>query len=202
MHWLNMANVKKVFWSASATVMVFFAAALMTNAATANVAPKAAVVAQALNSNCPVIIYENGTNAPGTDTPAKANYEFLRLVNRSAGTVNVQGWYVQDNFPHVYTLKGVNLPAGSPFRDAGADAIPNNADDQFVMPAGSSVYLYNGTGTDTQPTNNSAAIYRNVGHHFNNGGDTLSLKNGADKTQSYIQYTSYREKIGPLTCPV
>ena len=201
MHWLNMANVKKVFWSASATVMVFFAAALMTNAATANVAVPQTAQAQ-LNSNCPVIIYEKGTNAPGTDTPAKANYEFLRLVNRSAGTVNVQGWWVQDDYPHVYTLKGVNLPSGSPFRDAGADAVPNNADDQFVMPAGSSVYLYNGAGTDNNPTNNSAAIYRNVGHHFNNGGDTLSLRNGVGKTQNYIQYTSYREKIGPLTCPV
>jgi hypothetical protein len=67
------------------------------------------------------------------------------------------------------------------------------------MPVGSSVYLYNGSGVDSQPTNNSAAIYRNTTHHFNNAGDTLSLRSNSG-VKSYVQYTSFREKIGPTSC--
>jgi hypothetical protein len=186
------ANFKRIVWGVAAFIGMAVVAAMLAGSGTAT------AKTSAMANNCDVIIYEYGHNAPGPDTPAKANYEFLRLVNRGPAAVNVENWWVQDDFPHVYKLKGVNLPAGSPFRDTHATADP--ADDTFQIPAGHSVYLYNGTGTDTNPTNNSAAIYRNAGHHFNNGGDTLSLKDKDGKTQSYVQYTSYREKIGPLSC--
>jgi hypothetical protein len=177
------ANMKRVFWSAAAAFMLMAASLFaLGSGSTANAS---------LAANCDVVIYEYGHNAPGTDTNGNRNAEFLRLVNTGAAPVNVEGWWVQDNFPHTFKLQGATLPAGSPFK-AG--------DGTFQMPPMSSVYLYNGTGTDTQPTNTSAAIYRNTTHHFNNSGDTLSLKSADGKTKSYVQYTSFREKIGPLSC--
>lgn len=142
-----------------------------------------------LAANCDVVIYEYGHNAPGTDTSANRNSEFVRLVNTGVGPVDVEGWWVQDTYPHTYKLEASKLPAGSPFNVAG----------KFTMPVGSSVYLYNGSGVDSQPTNNSAAIYRNTTHHFNNAGDTLSLRSNSG-VKSYVQYTSFREKIGPTSC--
>lgn len=187
------ARMKQVFWSAAAATMLLIASLSMlgSSVATANAVKTVAQPATvAMAANCDVVIYEYGHNAPSTDTDAKRNYEFLRLVNTGAAPVEVEGWWVQDTFPHTYKLEASKLPAGSPFNVAG----------KFTMPVGSSVYLYNGTGTDTQPTNNSAAIYRNTTHHFNNAGDTLYLKRVDGKTMSYVQYTSYREKIGPLSC--
>lgn len=185
-------NLKKVCLALVAFLLMSVAVAMVAGSGTAT-------AKTALAANCDVVIYEYGHNAPGTDTDAKRNYEFIRLVNTGAAEVNVQGWWVQDNYPHTYKLEGKNLPENSPFRQPGPDTVLNSSDDLFVMPKGSSVYLYNGTGTDTQPTNNSAAIYRNTIHHFNNAGDTLSLRSSSG-VKSYVQYTSYREKIGPLSC--
>lgn len=145
-----------------------------------------------------VKIIEYGSNAPGTDHNAgpgdNRNAEFLRLLNSTAGPLDVEGWWVQDNFPHVYKLKGTVLPSDSPFRDPGPTASPT--DDRFVIPVGGQVYVYNGAGTDTQPTNLTAALYRNYIHHFNNAGDTLSFRDLDGTAVHWVAYTPYRVRIG------
>lgn len=138
---------------------------------------------------CAVRMVEWGVNAPGTDTPANANYEFRRFYNPGPAAINVEGWYTQDAYPHVYTLKASALPASSPFR---AEVDATHAGDEFVMPAGSNVYVYNGTGTDGNPTNLTAALYANLGHHFNNSGDTLSLRDSGGASVDWVTYTPYR----------
>lgn len=135
---------------------------------------------------CDVRMVEWGVNAPGTDKPSNANAEFKRLFNPSAtDTINVENWYVQDSFPHVYRLKGSALPAGSPFKAA---------DGTFQMPPQSNVYVYNGTGTDGNPTNLTAALYSNLGHHHNNAGDTLSFRDLDGTAVDWVTYTPYRTR--------
>jgi hypothetical protein len=143
-------------------------------------------------------IKEYGTNAPGTDTSANRNYEFVRLTNTApAGSdpLNVEGWVLHDTYQtgggdwgNRYTLKGSVLPAGSPFKAA---------DDTFQIPAGASVYIYNGSGVDSQPTNNVAALYRNFKHHWNNAGDTIYVRKSASSPGyvAAVVYTSYRVKL-------
>jgi hypothetical protein len=150
----------------------------------------------ALASYGDVRIIEYGPNAPGADTAAKRNYEFLRLKNMTAAAINVEGWWVQDSYPHVYKLEGVKLPATSPFRDAGTDTVKPSADDQFVIPVGGQVYVYNGAGADGNPTNLTAALYRDYIHHFNNAGDTLYVKASNGGTVHRVTYTPYRVYTG------
>lgn len=140
---------------------------------------------------CDVRMIEWGVNAPGTDTPAKANYEFKRLHNPGPAK-DVEGWYVRDSYPHVYKLEASKLPAGSPFK-VDHDANPATAD-HFVMPTGSNVYVYNGTGSDGNPTNLTAALYANLGHHHNNAGDTLSFRDLDDTAVDWVAYTPYRTR--------
>jgi hypothetical protein len=171
---------------------------LAGSVSTANAAPvtKAAVVAPVPGVAGDVKIIEYGPNAPGADTAAKRNYEFLRLANVTVNSIDVEGWWVQDNYPHVYKLQASKLPATSPFRDAGPDTTMNTADDRFVIPVGGQVYVYNGSGVDGNPTNLTAALYRDYIHHFNNAGDTLRVKTAAGVTSHWITYTPYRVRIG------
>lgn len=145
-------------------------------------------------------LIEWGVNAPGTDHNAgpgdNRNYEFLRFTNTTGAPLDVEGWWVQDNFPHVYKLEankaGAPLPVGSPFRSELGAVGP--ADDHFVMPAGSQVYVYNGAGTDGNPTNLTAALYRNYVHHFNNAGDTMSIHDSDGTTVSWVTFTPFRTR--------
>jgi hypothetical protein len=143
-----------------------------------------------------------GTNAVGTDTSANRNSEFVRLRNDSGAALDVEGWVVHDSYQTAggdwgnrFTFHGTQLPAGSPFRvDVDSDA---STPDHFVLPVGADVYVYNGSGVDSTPTNNTAAIYRNFKHHFNNGGDTLYVRTSADAV-GYVaryKYTPYRVDI-------
>lgn len=143
-----------------------------------------------------------GTNAPGKDTSANENNEFARLKNASGAALDVEGWILHDTYQNAagdwgnrFTFKGTSLPAGSPFR-VDHDSDPATPD-RFVMPVGADVYVYNGSGIDTTPTSNTAAIYRNYKHHHNNGGDTLYVRTSADAT-SYVaryKYSPYRVDI-------
>lgn len=140
-----------------------------------------------------------GTNAPGTDTNANRNAEFVRLKNASGAALDIEGWVLHDAYQNSagdwgnrYTFKGTALPAGSPFRvDHDSDA---STPDHFVMPVGSDLYVYNGSGIDTTPTSNTAAIYRNFKHVYNNGGDTLYVRTSADATSfvAKYKYSPYR----------
>lgn len=149
-----------------------------------------------------VKIMSYGTNAVGTDTTGNRNAEFVRLRNTTAAAINVEGWVLHDTYQtgsgdwgNRYTFKGSQLPAGSPFRfDHDTDA---STPDQFVMPVGSEVYVYNGSGVDTTPTSNTAAVYRNFKHMWNNGGDTIYLRTSADtaSTVARVKYSPYRVDI-------
>jgi hypothetical protein len=167
---------------------------LAGSVSTANAAPatKAAVVA--VGNVYDLRIIEYGPNAPGADTMAKRNYEFLRLLNTTGAELDVEGWWVQDNYPHVYKLQASKLPLNSPFRKELGAAGP--ADDHFVVPAGGQIYVYNGSGVDGNPTNLTAALYRDYIHHFNNAGDTLYVKDDTGKTIHWVRYTPYRVRIG------
>lgn len=150
-------------------------------------------------------VFEYGTNAPGKDTTGNRNAEFVRLVNTTGAALDVEGWKIHDayqngdgEYSNGYTLKASALPDGSPFKvTADHDSDPTTANTtRFVVPAGGQVYLYNGSGFDSTPTNNTAAIYRNFKHVYNNGGDTIYVRNAAGAVVAYVIYTPYRVKIG------
>jgi hypothetical protein len=139
-------------------------------------------------------IMEYGSNAPGKDTTSNRNAEFVRLVNVSGAAVDVTGWILHDSYRTAggdwgnrYTFRVDDLPTGSPFR---------SAEGRFVVPAGGQVYVYNGSGADTTPTNTTAAIYRDFKHVYNNGGDSLYLRDADGQIVTWVQYTPYRVKLG------
>lgn len=149
-----------------------------------------------------VKVVSYGTNAVGTDTTSNRNAEFVRLRNTTAGPIDVEGWVLHDTYQNNagdwgnrYTFKGSTLPVGSPFKvDHDSDA---GTAEHFVMPVGSEVYVYNGSGVDTTPTSNTAAVYRNFKHMWNNGGDTIYLRTSADtaSTVARVKYSPYRVDI-------
>lgn len=140
-----------------------------------------------------VRVIEYGHNAPGTDDSGDRNHEFVRLLNMTSEAINVEGWILHDTYKtgggdwgNRYTFRASDLPSSSPFL----------VDGKFTIPAGGQVYVYNGAGTDTTPSNNTAAVYRNFKHHWNNGGDTIYLRDTDGTVVHWITYTSYRERIG------
>lgn len=142
-----------------------------------------------------VKIIEYGVNAVGKDTNGNRNAEFVRLMNVSDAPVKVEGWTVHDTYQNAagdygnrFTLKGAALPAGSPMKDA--------ATGDFVLGAGDQVYVYNGSGADTTPTNHTAAIYRNYKHMWNNAGDTIYVRDGDGTVIHWVTFTPYRTRIG------
>lgn len=148
-----------------------------------------------------VRIIEYGSNAVGKDTSSNRNEEFVRLMNVSGADVDVEGWKLHDTYQdgdggwgNAVTLSASKLPESSPFRkDHDSDpATP----DRFVLSAGGQIYVYNGSGTDTTPTNQTAAIYRNYKHHWNNGGDTIYLRDNGGTVVHWIKYSPYRVRIG------
>jgi hypothetical protein len=172
----------------------YILAALVLGAIGLGISPASAGTSSvALASYGDVRIIEYGPNAPGADTAAKRNYEFLRLKNMTAAAINVEGWWVQDSYPHVYKLEASKLPATSPFR---AEVDATHAGDEFVIPVGGQVYVYNGAGADGNPTNLTAALYRDYIHHFNNAGDTLYVKASNGGTVHRVTYTPYRVYTG------
>lgn len=148
----------------------------------------------AADNVCKIKMIEYGVDQPGKNV--NANHEFKRLQNPGSASVDVEGWWVQDAYPLVYKLQASKLPADSPFRkmvdDDSNTTTPEVA--HFVMPAGSNVYVYNGTGMDGNPTNLTAALYANLGFHHNNAGDTLSLRDKDGTAVDWNAYTVYRAR--------
>lgn len=143
-----------------------------------------------------------GTNAPGVDKTSNENAEFVRLRNMTGAALDIEGWVLHDSYQNGagdwgnrYTFKGSALPVGSPFRvDTDTDT---STPDHLVMPTGADIYVYNGSGIDTTPTSNTASIYRNFKHHFNNAGDTLYVRTSADASSfvARYKYSPYRVDI-------
>jgi hypothetical protein len=147
---------------------------------------------------CGVHIIEWGVNAPGADTNANRNAEFVRIVNKTGAELDVEGFWFQDNYPHVYKLQankvGAPLAADSPFRKELG--VAGTADDHFVLPIGGQVYLYNGVGVDGTPANNTAALYWGPTgfHHYNNAGDVISFRDLGGVALDWVSYTPYRTR--------
>lgn len=140
-------------------------------------------------------IIEYGFNAPGKDTTSNRNYEFVRLQNMTGAAIDVEGWILHDSYKTAggdwgnrYTFHASDLPDGSPFK-VGTSA-------RFTVPAGGQVYVYSGSGVDTTPTNNTAAVYRNFKHYLNNGGDSIYVRDGDGTVITWVTYTPYRVRIG------
>lgn len=139
-------------------------------------------------------VIEYGWNAPGTDTSANRNAEFVRLKNMTGAPLEVEGWVLHDTYQtpggdwgNRYTFRATDLPAGSPFNVGG----------KFTFPAGAEVYVYQGSGVDSTPTSSTASIFRNKNHIWNNAGDTIYVRTDKD-APSYVArviYTGYRVKI-------
>ena len=151
-----------------------------------------------------VKIVEFGTNAPGADNSGNRNREYVKIQNTTGAPLNVEGWAIHDgyqnaagDFSNGYTLRGVNLPAGSPFRGAGADStVPT--DDQFVIPTGGTVTVYNGErfgGRWMWSDATRLVIYRDFKHVYNNGGDKITVANG-DTSITSADYSPYRVRLG------
>lgn len=143
-----------------------------------------------------------GVNAPGTDTSANRNAEFVRLKNTTGAALDIEGWVLHDAYQNGagdwgnrYTFKGTALPSGSPFR-VDQDSNPATAD-HFVMPVGADLYVYNGSGIDSTPTSNTAALYRNFKHVYNNSGDTLYVRTSNDAAGFVARwkYSPYRVDV-------
>ncbi|PWI45943.1 lamin tail domain-containing protein [Streptomyces sp. ICBB 8177] len=89
-------------------------------------------------------------DAPGKDTSANVNGEYVKITNSKSYTENLKGWTVRDKAGHVYTFGSYSLPAGH------------------------SLWLYSGKGRDS-----GANLYWGSGWHiWNNTGDTAYLRNG------------------------
>jgi micrococcal nuclease len=86
-------------------------------------------------------------DAPGDDRE-NPNGEYVVLANRAADPLSVGNWTVSDAADHTYTF----LP-------------------DVTIPAGGSIRLYSGSGTDS-----ATEFYRSEGPIWNNGGDTVSVR--------------------------
>lgn len=171
---------------------------------TANAAPATETSVIAPTPRPALMVTAFGPNAPGTDDKSDRNREFVRLSNTTGMDLDVTGWKLHDAYrngdgvyANGYTVKSKDLPANSPFRKDGpdADTTTGTDDDLFVMPAGSIMYVYNGSGDDGNPTNLSAAIYRDFVHHWNNGGDDIYVRNAAGAVIHKVTYSPYRTDI-------
>ncbi len=82
------------------------------------------------------------------------NGEWIALTNVSRQTINLQGYRLNDNGPHVYTFNDYSLPAGETVRlysGAGADGAGElywgNVGASVWNNEGDVAYLYSANGT-------------------------------------------------------
>lgn len=134
-----------------------------------------------------------GTNAPGVDTMANRNREYVWLKNVSGGPVNVFGWKLRDGFGVRFTFRPNKikeleyLPA-----KVATETEPARAD-TLVLPAGHSVILYTGQGKDVTPGNPDHSVYLNKsGHYLNNSsGERVELRTKDGLTMDVLSYDAY-----------
>jgi micrococcal nuclease len=99
-------------------------------------------------------------DADGNDNE-NLNDEYVTFENTGSSDVDMSGWTVSDEADHVYTF-----PSG------------------FTLGAGESVTLYTGSGTDTD----SELYWGENGAVWNNGGDTVFVKNSDGDTVEEYSY--------------
>jgi Lamin Tail Domain len=99
-------------------------------------------------------------NSPGTDTGSNTslNGEYVRLTNKTKGTIDLRSWTIRDAGGHVYQISGTHL-----------------------LGAGKTLYLHTGKGTNGHP--DSAHVYwGRTGYVWNNVGDTAILRSSTNRT--------------------
>lgn len=156
-----------------------FVACVIALVALAFVIPMSSAVADPTNAG-KLKITVMGINARGVDTLANRNAEYVWVRNVSAATVNVKGWKVVDAAGNATTFTEDNLP--------NLNATATTLD----LPAGDSVIVYSGQGTDTTPENNVHAIYRNGNHYINNtNGEIIRVVDADGSTVDKIAFDAY-----------
>jgi len=103
-------------------------------------------------------------DSPGADTGSNSslNAEWVRITNVTSSAKSLTGWTLRDASSHVY-------------------AFPS-----FSLPAGASVKVHTGSGSDT-----GSDLYWNAGYYiWNNSGDTAVLRNGGGTRVDSCAYSS------------
>ena len=108
------------------------------------------------------IVYD----APGADTSANINGEWLRLTNRSSRTINLKNWTVRDAAGNTYKFTDYTLGAG---RD---------------------VHIRNGKGSNGSPA--GYRYWNSSRHVWDNGRDTATLRDSANRVVDTCGWTSNR----------
>jgi hypothetical protein len=110
-------------------------------------------------------------NSPGADNGSNTslNGEWVQVTNKTRATVALRGWTVRDAANHVYTFGSFNLPAGK------------------------SVVVHTGKGTNTA----AHRYWGRTGYVWNNTGDTATLRTNTGKTVDTCRFGTGK---GVTTC--
>jgi hypothetical protein len=107
-------------------------------------------------------------DSPGSDTGTNAsiNAEYVRVTNKSSFRVLMTGWTVRDAQSHVYTFQT-----------------------GFSLPAGKTVIVHTGKGTNGYPSYWDR--YQQRGYYvWNNTGDTATLKSASGRIYDVCRWYS------------
>lgn len=149
--------------------MVLASSFVVTSSAVADTANK-----------CDVRITVMGTNAKGKDADWNRNEEYVWLKNVTSESKNVFGWKLTDAYGNETKFTEDNLPS----LEAAANTI--------TLPAGHSILVYSGAGTDTTPDNNVHTIYRNGKHYLNNSsGESVKVIDADGTVVERLDYSAY-----------
>jgi hypothetical protein len=157
-------------------------------------AAKSAVSAAAVDEVAgSVKITVMGINAPGVDTMANRNREYVWLKNVSGGPVNVYGWKLRDGFGTRFTFRPNKLKELEYLPAKVATETEPARADTLVLPAGHSVIVYTGAGKDVSPGNADHSVYLNASGHIlnNSSGERVELRTKAGLTMDVISYDAY-----------
>lgn len=179
----------------SAAAVGMLAAGLVASVTTTPAEATKAVVAVPEAKAGDVKITNLGINAPGTDTKWNRNKEFVWLTNVSAGPVNVLAWKLRDGFGPRYSfwpsrLKDlVHTPAKV---DDPATDVNEAAPEALALPAGHSIVIYTGAGSDTT-VNGTHSVYLDLGSHYinNTNGEDLQVLTRAGSVMDRVRFSAW-----------
>lgn len=138
-----------------------------------------------------------GINAPGADTMANRNKEYVWIKNTGTAGANVYGWRLRDGYGVRFNfrpnkLKDLEfLPAR--VDDPATTSVDESRVNTLTLPAGHSVIVYTGAGKDVTPGNSDHSVYLNApGHYLNNSsGEDVQLRDASGATVDQIRYDAY-----------
>lgn len=132
------------------------------------------------DNKCDVRITVMGTNAKGKDADWNRNEEYVWLKNVTSESKNIFGWKLTDAYGNETKFTEDNLQS----LEAAANTL--------MLPAGHSILVYSGAGTDTTPDNNVHTIYRNGKHYLNNSsGESVKVIDADGTVVERIDYSAY-----------